>query len=157
MNASGLSLKYPPHWNIATNSTPDSTTILFTINTPNSNKDSLIAGFHISKNINYVTQQPKYLTLAEWMQDNGKAYSKNLPQEQTIIDGQNAIKTKIPPDIEDYLIIAPGLNTANALYNISFGADGEGVKNPYAETDQFTHQELTNFHKVLTTIKFSTK
>ncbi len=131
---------------------PDETVVSFTIKGPDPEKDSFGTGIQVMKN--KYNNAPDNATLSQILENERLSGQVEQPIQMTI-DGYPAIKTHNSCDIEYYITVAPGFQTPNAVYTISFGTQcGNQVKNPYSESDPFVQQQLANFHLMVSSIRF---
>jgi hypothetical protein len=165
---SGFSLRYPPEfWGIQSYPSANSTqeTVAITIATSASPKEPLRAGIVITKNTAYFNGNTANAddneTLSQVYQGLVSEEDRKGQPIQVVIGGYLALQYKGNTDLESYVLLAPGLGEANAEYTIDFGnpqaSVTSGSHNPYSASDPFVQEQLTNFHRVLSSMRFPTK
>jgi hypothetical protein len=148
----GFFLKYPSEWKLNGDSLIPSPVVFTVINNDDPQR------YPIQVFIN-VDEQNK-MTVNQWfnfLKSDKSGVSITLPPKNIAIGDYSAISTREDPNFEDDLVVAPANSTPTAAYQIYISGNGEGDTNPYPENDPFAQKEISNFHMMLSTIRFTNK
>jgi hypothetical protein len=158
----GFSFQYPPEWqpDLQQGDNQDEIHLGFTITKQKSDPEFIAPTIEVAKNLYYLNKNaPSNATVSQIFQGEVQAGGDTGPT-QTIIDGYPAIKASNFCDPEEFFVVAPGLQVANAVYTIRFGNMGSQcatAQSSYPLSDPFVQQQLANFRLLVSSLRFPVK